>query len=191
MQIKTCKDYYEEMYKLFPKVPKADVRRAMNYGWKCLYLYNSQGADVIVKDSNFWSYIGYLKKDSLKYFKYYINKLSVKLKILYKRYGVKWDGYYYFALRQTQYDDYISQRQKRGRKRKYYTFTNLKFYKIKDVCKIQEAAKRYIFRIPYNIDMGYTFFLRELKTDKAELIEIRKPLKFKDILINDNEYELL
>jgi hypothetical protein len=39
--------------------------------------------------------------------------------------------------------------------------------------------------------MGYTFFLRELKTDKAELIEIRKPLKFKDILINDNEYELL
>ena len=80
---KTVKDYYNDMYKLFPDVPKEDVRRALNYGWKCLYLYNSRGADTIIKDKSFWCYIGYLKKNSLDYFSYYIKKLALKLRILY------------------------------------------------------------------------------------------------------------
>nr|DAR62396.1 MAG TPA: hypothetical protein [Bacteriophage sp.] len=43
-------------------------------------------------------YIGFLKKDSIKYYKYYIKKLARKIRILYKRMKIKWDGYYYFAL---------------------------------------------------------------------------------------------
>jgi hypothetical protein len=35
------------------------------------------------------------------------------------------------------------------------------------------------------------FYLKELITDKAELIITREPLKFKDILVSTNEYEIL
>lgn len=34
-------------------------------------------------------------------------------------------------------------------------------------------------------------FVRQLVTDKAELIITREPLKFKDILVYDNEYEFI
>jgi hypothetical protein len=100
-QIKTVNDYYEEMYKLFPQISKKDIQRILNYGFKSLYLHNSYGGDTLITDSNFWCYIGTLRNDSLKHFKYYINKLSVKLRILYKRKKIQWNGYYYFALTDT------------------------------------------------------------------------------------------
>jgi hypothetical protein len=109
MEIKQVKDYYEPMYEKYPDVPKEDIRRILNYGWKSLYLHNTYGGDTIIKDSNFWFYIGNLKKSSLKYFNYYIKKLIIKIKVLYKRLKIEWDGYYYFALNDKQYEDYCSQ----------------------------------------------------------------------------------
>lgn len=191
MVVKTVKDYYNDMYKLFPDVPKEDVRRALNYGWKCLYLYNSRGADTIIKDKSFWCYIGYLKKNSLDYFSYYIKKLALKLRILYQRKKIKWDYYYYFALDDSQYKDYISQKNSKGRKRKKFTFHKVVLYQILDECKIRDSGKKYIFRIPYITNIGFTIYRDTLITDKAELIIEREPLKFKDVLITDNEYDVL
>nr|DAG88912.1 MAG TPA: hypothetical protein [Crassvirales sp.] len=37
-------------------------------------------------------------KDSLKWFDYYKRKMRTKLRVMYKRKQIKWDGYYYFAL---------------------------------------------------------------------------------------------
>lgn len=191
MSIKTIKDYYKQLYEMFPEVPKEDIKKACLYGWKCLYLYNSQGADTIVKDNSFWCYIGNLKKNSIDYFKYYIKKLSIKFRILYKRKHVEWDGYYYFALSNKQYDNYLSQSKSRGRKRKNFKFENIMLYQILDECKIQESGKQYIFRIPYISNIGFKKFIDNITTNKAELIIEREPLKFKDILINDNDYDLL
>ena len=191
MQIKTLKDYYEQMYELFPEVSKRDIRRICTYGWKCLYLCNSAGADTIIKDNNFWCYIGYLKRDSLEYFKYYIKKLTSKLRILYKRKKIKWNGKYYFALTDDQYESYQNQKNKRGRKRKYFTFKKICLYKLLDECKIVESGKKYIFEIPYISNLGFKFYKDILVTDEATLIIQREPLKFKDILVDDNEYEFL
>lgn len=191
MQIKTCKDYYEEMYELYPEVPKEDVKKIINQGWKIFYLYNSAGGDVCIRDdSGFFLYCGYLKNNALDFFKYYIKKLAIKLRILYKRKKIKWDGYYYFALTQNQYDK-VFQQCVRGRKKKNFTFENILLYQILDECKIKESSKPYILRIPYNINIGFTYLIKKIKTDKAELIITREPLKFKDILVNDNEYDLL
>jgi hypothetical protein len=85
MEIKTIKDYYEELYKKFPEVDKKDIQRILNFGWKSLYLHNSYGGDVLIRDNNFWSYIGILTKDSLKHFIRYITKLCIKIRVLYKR----------------------------------------------------------------------------------------------------------
>ena len=188
---KTVKDYYEAMFAKFPQIPQSDMKRILNFSWKSLYLHNSYGGDTFVTDKDLWCYIGYLKCDSIKHFLYYIKKLTIKLRVLYKRKKIPWDGYYYFALSQRQYDQFIGTRKKRGRPKKKFIFERIYLYQILDECKIQESSKSYIFRVPYIDTIKLKFFVLQLITDKAELISIRDPLKFKDILINDNEYEFL
>lgn len=191
MEVKTVKDYYEYMYQLFPEVPKKDIQRILNFGFKTLYLHNSYGGDTLIKDNDFWCYIGTLRNNSLKHFLYYINKLSLKLRVIYKRKKITWNGYYYFALTDTQYDNYIKQQKSKGRKRKYFSYGNQVLYKILDECKIKEYNKKYIFRIPYISDLGFTFFKNDLVSDKAELIITRDVQKFKDILVTNQEYDFL
>ena len=188
---KYIKDYYNIIHDKFPKVSISDIKRILNFSWKSLYLHNSYGGDVFIKNKDLWCYIGYLKKDSIKYFLYYIKKLSIKLRVLYKRNKIKWNGYYYFALSNKQYEDYIKQKSKKGRPKKKFTFTNIMLYQILDECKLQEYYKKYIFKIPFISKIKYKIFYKELITDKSELIITRNPLKFKDILINDNDYEYL
>lgn len=191
MQVKTVKDYYEQMYEMFPEVPKKDIQRILKYGWKSLYLHNSYGGDTIITDSSFWSYIGTLRKNSLKHYMYYIKKLTIKLRVLYKRNKIPWDGYYYFALTDNQYEEYIKQKNKKGRPKKHFKYGNQVLYKILDECKIQEYNRKYIFRIPYISDLGLSFYKQDLTSDKAELIITRDVQKFKDILVSNNNYEFL
>ena len=187
----TIKDYYEQIYELFPSVPKQDVNRILNFSWKSLYLHNSYGGDTIISGKNFWCYIGNLKKDPLQHFYYYIRKLTVKLRVLYKRKKIEWDGYYYFALSDSQYQKYIQQKKQRGRPRKYFDFDNIFLYQILDECKINEYYKRYIFKISYISRLKIKYFIPHLVSSEATLILTREPLKFKDILVYDNEYEFL
>jgi hypothetical protein len=63
-------------------------------------------------------------------------------------------------------------------------------YQILDECKISQYSFKYIFRMPMISTIKLKYYVRNLKAS-AELIEIRPPLKFKDILINNNEYESL
>ena len=99
MEIKTIDDYVERLKEKYPLISEKDIRRIIKFGWRSIYLSNIFGGDVCLKDNNVWMYIGYLRRDSLQHFKYYVRKLALKLRILYKRKKIKWDGYYYFALR--------------------------------------------------------------------------------------------
>lgn len=188
---KTIKDYYEQMYNMFPTVSKSDINCILNFSWKSIYLHNSYGGDTLVVDKKLWCYIGNLRKDSLEHFYYYIRKLTVKLRVLYRRKKIEWDGYYYFALSDSQYEQYLLQKNKKGRPRKYFNFGTIFMYQILDECKINEHYKRYIFRIPYAAQMKVKQYVQELTTDKAELIITREPMKFKDILTDENKYQFL
>lgn len=188
---KTIKDYYEVMFSKYPNIDQSDMRRILNFSWKSLYLHNSYGGDTFITDNDIWCYIGHLKCDSIKHFLYYKKKLIVKLRVLYKRKKIPWDGYYYFALSQVQYNKFIGPKQKRGRPKKKFTFQNIFLYQILDECKLQESSKQYIFRIPYIDTIKLKFFVPKLTTNKTELILTRDPLKFRDILVNENEYEVL
>lgn len=191
MEIKTIKDYYEDIHSLFPQVPLSDIKRILSFGWKSLYLENNYGGDVLITDNGFWSYIGTLRKDSIKHFQYYIKKLTIKLRVLYKRKKIKWDGYYYFALTDEQYQSFSEQRNKRGRPRKKFNYGNQVLYKILDECKIKEYNRKYIFKVPYPIDLGYTIYKKDFISENAELIITRSPLKFKDILVSNNNYDFI
>lgn len=188
---KTIHDYYDIMLSKFPQISKEDVIRIMKYAWKSLYLHNSYGGDTFITDKDIWCYIGYLKYNPIEHFHYYIKKLALKIRVLYKRKKIPWDGYYYFALSQSQYDKFIGTPQKKGRPKKKYTFKNILLYQILDECKLSEASKQYIFRIPYIDKIKMKFFVPKLITTQAELIITRNPLKFKDILVTNNEYDVL
>jgi hypothetical protein len=63
-------------------------------------------------------------------------------------------------------------------------------YEILDECKLNEHSKKYIFKTPCISAASIKHLNKDFKAS-AELIEIRPPLKFKDILVNNNEYDFL
>lgn len=188
---KTISDYYDQMCQLFPTVPKSDIKRICNYGWKALYLHNSYGGDVVITDHKFWSYIGFLKTDSIQWFKQYIKKLVIKLRVLYKRKHIQFNNTYYFALNQEQFDKLLSQKNKKGRPKKKFIYGDVYIYKILDECKVREFNKQYIFKLPVIADFGFKYHVKNLISDQAELMITREKQKFKDLLVSNNIYDLI
>lgn len=188
---KTIQDYYNDICKEYPSIPEQDIKRILLYGWKSLYLHNSYGGDVVLNKQGFWFYSGQLMNDSIKYFQYYKRKMRVKLRVMYKRKNISWDGYYYFALTSNEYNEYLNQKNKKGRPRKYFTFNRVILYKIYDECNISESNRVAIFRMPMIVEQGFTIYKEQLYTDKAELILVREPLKFNDILLSKYNYQFI
>ena len=190
-KVKNIQDYYQQIFDLYPTIPESDIKRILQYGWKSFYLHNSYGGDVVLSRLGFWFYCGTLMKNSLRWFNYYKRKMIVKLRIMYKRKKIQWDGYYYFALSNIQYEQYLNQKNKRGRPKKNFKFENVYLYKIYDECNISESGKVAIFRLPIRYDLGFTLYKPELKTGEAELVLVREPLKFEDILLSVYNYEFI
>ncbi len=184
------KDYYTQIYAQFPKVSQKDIKTILSYCWKSLYLHNSYGGDVAINDNDLWCYIGKLKGNALKHYFYYKCKLAIKLRILYKRKKIPWDGYYYFALTERQYQQYLSQKNVKGRPKKYFDLDKVFMYQILDECRITESSKKYIFRTAPLIPIKLRYYVQHLHAE-IELVQIRKPLKFKDIVVYGNKYEFI
>lgn len=189
--VKTIQDYYERLYEEYPTIPKEDIRRICLFGIKSLNIHNNYGGDTLISRKGFWFYCGQLMNDSLKYFNYYKRKMRVKLRVMYKRKNIPWDGYYYFALSQDQYNNYLAQKNKKGRPKKKFTFSKVVLYKIYDECNIAESSKVALFRIPSIQDFGLSYYKEELITQEAELISTRNPLTFKDILLSNYNYQFI
>lgn len=183
-------DYYPQIYKRFPEVSKEDIKRILIFAWKSVYLHNSYGGDLLVSGDSMWCYIGNLRKNPIQHFHYYIRKLITKIRVAYRREDSPWSGYYYFALSDKQYEYYLLQKNKKGRPRKKFDFGSVFMYEILDECRLNEHSKKYIFRTPTIAPIKLKYFANKLVAS-AELIQVRSPLKFKDILVNDNEYEFL
>ena len=188
---KTIQDYYDQICEEYPNIPRQDIKRILQYGWKSLYLHNSYGGDTCIMRNGFFFYCGRLVNDSLKWFEYYKKKLSTKLRVLYNRKKIPWDGYYYFARTSNQYQQYLDQKKHRGRPRKYFTFDNVLLYKLYDECNINQNGSIAIFRISMPADFGFTLFKSKLITDKAELILLRESLKFQDILYSKYNFQFI
>lgn len=190
MASSTIDNYLDKLQEKFPDFSRRDLRHIIQHGWKQVFLVETFGADVTINHRDFKMYIGDLKGSALKHFSYYINKLLKKLRILYKRKRIPWDGYYYFALSESRYQQYMAQKKKRGRPRKHFDYGLVKMYLIKGECELEEHSYPYIFRLPYPMFNGYVLW-KHLKTDKAEFLYRRDPMKFKDILVENNKYGIL
>lgn len=189
MEVKTVQDYYQQLFDLYPDVPQSDIKKIMLFGLKSFSQHNNYGGDVLIHNHNLWMYTGKLMKNSIRYYNYYKRKMIIKLRILHKRLEIPWDGYYYFALYKNGYDHYLSQKNKRGRPKKHFSFGNIVFYKYYDECVLRHTNSLAIFKISFGADFGLTMYKSDFKTDKAELVLEKQPLKFKEILASNYRYE--
>lgn len=188
---KTIQDYYSIISQKYPNIPEQDIKRILLYGWKSLYLHNSYGGDVLLKKQKFWFFCGRLMNGSIKHFNYYKRKIKLKLRIMYKKKKIQWDGYYYFALSRSDFDAYKAIINKRGRPRKNFSFNKIILYKIYDECSITESGKVAIFKTPMSLDLGFTLYKETFKTNNIELVLEREPLKLKDILTSNYNYQFI
>lgn len=191
MELKKVQDYYEELFKLYPDIPKRDIKRIMQFGLKSFLMHNNYGGDVLLNSPSMWLYCGKLMKDSVRYFEYYRRKMIIKLRILHKRLEIPWDGYYYFSLTAKQYENYLSQKNRTGRPKKHFKFGNVILYKYFDECNLRNSGAVAIFKITFNSDLGLSIYKPNFESDKAELILEREPLTFKDILASNYKYQFV
>jgi hypothetical protein len=192
--LKRVNDYLPILQEQFPNVPLADIKRAVEYGWRMIYYYNLRGCDTVISSTKhkYWFYIGELTKNSLKHFNYYRRMLRRKLRVIYSKKVKEWDGYYYFGLTESEYSEFLESLNKRGRKRKHYTFFNKVCLKVFDEAKIYYSWSRCIIKYRPTTDLGYSIFKSEFKCECPEIAFTRdKPSTFKDILISSNNYELI
>ena len=191
MELKKVQDYYEQLFELYPTIPKRDIKRIMQFGLKQFISHNNYGGDVLLTNQNLWLYCGRLMVDSIKYFEYYKRKIIIKLRILHKRLNIPWDGYYYFGLTKHQYEEYLKQKNTKGRPKKHFTYGNAVLYKLFDECNLKNSGCVAIFKVPLYSDFGLSIYKPDFKSDKAQLILERDPLTFKDILTSNYRYQFI
>ena len=186
MKLTKIDDYVDAVWEQHPDLSREEIKRILVYGWKMILQYISFGNDVSMISNHFFLFIGKIPSSALAAFNNYCYKLAKRIQYMFMRTKSTWDGYYYFARSESQYMDYLKQS-----KKKYKTFPNVILYKILDECKIKEHSKSYIFRLAEDKTAWYQKFYKEIKTDKAELIIQRDPLKMKDLLTSQNKFKYI
>ena len=186
MKITKIDDYVDAVWELHPELSREEIKRILVYGWKMILQYVSFGNDIQILSPKFFFFIGKIPVSALAAFNTYCYKLAKRIQYMFKRTKSSWDGYYYFARTENQYIDYLKQK-----KRKYKIFQNVFLYKLLDECKIKEHEKQYIFRLNEDKTAWFQKYYKEIKTDKAELIIQRDPLKMKDLLTSRNKFKYI
>ena len=98
-------------------------------------------------------------KDPIQYFEYYKQKMITKIRINHKRLKIPWDGYYYFGLYESQYQNYLSQKNSKGRPKKHFNYGDIVLYKHFDECNLRNSAAIALFKVPlYSYFQGYIAF---------------------------------
>lgn len=186
MKITTVNDYVDKVQEIYPEFSKDEIKRILNYGWKMILQYSRYGNDISIITPKFFFFIGKIPVSALAAFNTYCYKLSKRIRYMFKRTKSEWDGYYYFARTENQYIDYIKQN-----KKKYKVFQNVLLYKLLDECKVKEHSKPYIFRLSEDKTAWLQKFYPEIKTQNAELIIQRDPLKMQDLLVSKNKFKYI
>lgn len=186
MKITKIDDYVDAVWELHPELSRNEIKIILVYGWKMILQYVSFGNDIQILSNKFFFFIGKIPSSALAVFNNYCYKLAKRIQYMFKRTKSKWDGYYYFARTENQYKDYIKQN-----KKKYKVFENVLIYKLLEECKIKEHDKPYIFRLSEDRTAWFQKFYKEIKTEKAELIIQRDPLKMKDLLVSENKFKYI
>ena len=186
--MKTTKinDYVDSVHEKFPELSREDVKRILVYGWKMILQYVRAGNDVSMITNKEFMFIGIIPSSGLTVFKNYCYKLSKRIAYMFQRTKSQWDGYYYFTRSESQYIDYLSQKN-----RKYKVFKNVFLYKLLEEIKIKDPQSPYIFRLNEDKTKWMHKYYKEIKTENAELIVVRDPLNMQNIMTSENKFKYI
>lgn len=179
-------DYVHELQEKFPEFSIEDLDYIIKYGSRNLYKLIYRNADVFfiskINNQNFKLLFGRINFQSLAHkVRYILKKVSLKFKILYKRRKIKWDGYYYFGLTDSQFENYESQmnpwfKNPEKRKKRYnrteFNYGDIVLFKVFDECKLN-IKYTHFFRVPMLAMMGHKQVRQGYKSNKAEYIAKR------------------
>ena len=169
MEITSVEKYYDKIKEKFPGLTTKQIDRIVKFGLRSYYKHNLYGGDVLNKSPYFTMYTGKLFGDNILFYQYWLIKNKIKLRIKYKRNKTKYNGYYYFGLTDSEFEEYKKQFKKTGRKRRKVTFENVYGFKIQDECLLNRRYK-HIFKFAYPVDVGFTLKLSTYTTRNFEYI---------------------
>lgn len=186
----TIDDYVPLLKEQYPDLDESDIKKILQYGWRMIYMANISGCDMLISSQkhNFWFYIGNLRKDSIKHFSYYKQKLIRKIRFLYYRLKPEYDGYYYMGLSEEEAEPLLK---KRGRKRIHFTFYNKLVFNNKDASLLYYTSYPYIIRYKSLVNVGFKKYYESINIDNPELVVHKKSSTFEDILVINNDYDLI
>ena len=169
MELTHIEKYYEKIQEKYPDLTIKQIDKIVKYGMRSFYLHNLYGGDVLLKSPYFTLYNGKVFSSNLVFYKYWVLKNKIKLRIKYKRNKTKYSGYYYFGLTDNEFEKYKAQFKKTGRRRKWISFDKLKAYKILEECILDHRFK-HIFKFEYPEDVGFSFYNENIKIKNLEYI---------------------
>lgn len=153
MKLKYIEDYYDKVHEYFPDLTKEDYMIIVTRGFMSLDTVCRFGADVFLKSGK-WGFsvlFGKLFTDKKLYWKYQNIKWRIKCRINYFAKHLPWDGKYYFALTEEEYQKYIPK--KSGRYKNKIEIPNVYISKIKDEFNFY-YMKKYLFCLTGMEDIG-------------------------------------
>lgn len=190
-KFRTYHDFVPQLQKEYPWLKRSDITKILRFGFFNLDKMIRGDMDFYTSDQNgFMIYIGNIINNKYKLLCYYKRKLQKRIRYLYTKRNVIWDGYYYFGVTENQYVDILKQNPKLI-KSKPIIFKKIKLFQIFDECKMANRNHQHFFRIPYITNLGFDFKLSYLKTKDAEVIFHRRIMTFDELLVTRTEYDLL
>ncbi len=188
---RTYHDFLPQLQKEYPWLKRGDIIKILRFGFSNLDKLMRGNMDFFTSDQNgFLAYFGDIIANRYRLLRYYKEKLQKRIRYLYIKRRVIWDGYYYFGITENQYMNILRQNPKLL-KSKTITFKKIKLYQIFDECRMANRNHQHFFRIPYTVNMGFQFSLEYLNTKNAEVIFHRRIMTFDELLVNRTEYDLL
>lgn len=181
--VKRLEDYFDKLHEMYPDVEMQDIKRIVNYGMRMMFRYIRRGCDVkLSNDSGFWILFGCLTNDGMRHYKYYKRKLLSKIEVMSILKKVKWDGYYYVAITDDEYEHL----------RKNLTITNRPIFKFLDTARVFYDDYKHFVRFKALTDLGYSFYKPKMLCRGVEPIYHRdKPLTLSELTIENNKYDIV
>lgn len=193
MVIKNLGDYLDDLQKLYPTLTRKELEKVCRWSLTNLKKLLFSGMSVDIRSKKLTTHFGYRYSNMQTLQRFYSRQLIKKLRYFYNKREICWDGYYYFSLTDDQYNKiFATTPGKRGPKKKKFTFTNLKLYKLLDECKLASMWGTRFYRITYPIDNGFRIFYKKIILKDFELVDQKDhPLHWDDILVTKNYFKLI
>lgn len=192
MKYHNTSHYAKILHEKYPDIPLCDIRTCLNFGWRTYLSYILRGCDINIKTPKSVSLCGQLYTNPLLYVRNYRNKLVRKLRVLFLTRSIEWDGYYYFALNDTEFQkQYLSVVKNDEPIQKNITFSDVRLFMLKDECIISRWASMHLFRVPYVGTFGYKLFLPIYTPFEVEYMGNIPKKSLHDLLISTYNYDTI